>query len=715
MTDIKDLKIIQKLNRNDLGIKLFIGIIFWICLALFLNFRQIKVPILELNSNAKNYVVAQVDFDFPDDEITLILKQKNISRIHSIYFINAKEIKQKRIDLEEYLIHNQSWKNIASITYEGICEVADQFENILMKSRFTDVTTFKTLKKFKINIRDYLALNVLTEDPLILPKGYLSILAKKIVNKSGITNETINFISDYFEKNDYILREDHFTQNRIKKCLEKKIPQQYTHVSLGELIIAEKAKVTPRHLVMIQSMKDALSKKTKIFEPLTLLGNFFISFIFIFLSFLYVKIEYSKLLKSLKQISLLVTIMLLTLLFAKITEYIILKSNTTIAEATKYPIIVPFAALLFSVLFNIRTSLFFSTLLSILLSVVLAVKHSDFLIVNFLASLIVIISTRCLRKRTEVFGVCAKSMLGVTGIIISLFFINNRIFNISLVANLMSAFFALVVIGIMVVGLLPVLESFFDVLTDITLMEYMDSNSELLRRLTLEIPGSYQHSLVLANLAESAAHDIKANALFCRVATLYHDIGKLNNPNYFIENQGSGINIHQLLTPLESAQVIISHVIDGEMLGKKYRLPKKIIDVIKQHHGTTLVYYFFRKEVELKGKDSIDAAQFRYPGPKPQTKEAAIIMIADSVEAASRSLEKTCEKNLNTLVNKIVNEKAEDGQFDDCSLTFEELKIVKRSIVKTLMLTRHVRIKYPDKKEEKLNIYLEPYCVDKSI
>jgi hypothetical protein len=355
--------------------------------------------------------------------------------------------------------------------------------------------------------------------------------------------------------------------------------------------------------------------------------------------------------------------------------------------------------------------------LSIILSVTLAIDHSAFLITNIVTSLIVIVTTRSLRKRTEVFIVCGKCMVGAVPIILSLFFINNRTFNVSLFTNMIGSFIALLIIGIIVVGLLPVLETVFDVLTDITLMEYLDPNNELLRRLTLEVPGSYQHSLVLGNLAEAAAQKIKANALFCKVAALYHDIGKLINPNYFIENQNEGINIHQLLTPLESAHVIISHVLDGEMLGKKYRLPRKIIDIIKQHHGTTLVYYFFRKELELRKENSlkIDQNLFRYPGPKPKSKEAAIIMIADSMEAASRSLEIISEKVLNDLVDKIVKEKAEDNQFDECCLTFEELKNVKISIVKTLMLTRHVRIKYPEKKENKLGLYLEPYYVDKSI
>jgi putative nucleotidyltransferase with HDIG domain len=395
----------------------------------------------------------------------------------------------------------------------------------------------------------------------------------------------------------------------------------------------------------------------------------------------------------------------LSLLFAKTVELVLLQSNSFVLEAVRYPIIVPFAALLFSILFNSRISLFFSTFLSIILGVTLAVDHAYFLVINLVTSLIVIITTRSLRKRTDVFGVCGECLLGVIPIILAYSFINNRLWSISLLTNFISSLICLLVIGILVVGLLPALESTFNVLTDITLMEFMDPNNELLRRLTLEIPGTYQHSLVLGNLAEAAALSIKADGLFCRVATMYHDIGKLNNPNYFTENQGPGaVNIHQLLTPLESAQVIISHVKDGEMLAKKYRLPQPFIDILKEHHGTTLVYYFYHKEIELKDNNpsKVDSNAFRYPGPKPKSKESAIIMIADGVEAASRSLEVVNEDTLSEMINRLVNEKAQDGQFDDCCLTFEELKIVKETLVKTLLLTRHVRIKYPQVSLKKL-------------
>jgi len=718
MNILGKINIISRLKKNNLCFKLLIGLVFWFCLSLVLHFKQTRYDILELNSFAPKYIVAQVDFEFPDDEATIILKQKNMSDVNLIYFINAKEIKQKRLELEKYLIENNHWKKFPNVTYEKINDIAEVFQKILINSRFTDAKTIKKMKRFKIDVSDYFALNLVDKNDLTIPKGYFSILAKKLDSKfENLSHEVTDYVTEFFEKNEYFIRADHLTGNKIKKTVERSIPQQYTFINAGERIIDYKGKVTSRHIAMLQAMKEALSKKINLFHPIKIFGNIFMGFIILFLSVLYFKIEQPKLLRSFKELSLIVTILILTLFFAKILEYFILKSSNTLAEAFRYPIIVPFAALLFCILFNPRISLFLSFLITMILSLTLAVEHSSFLIINLITSLIVIIATRNLRRRTGVFKVCAKCMLGVMPVILAYCCASNGFACLSFFSNVFSSFITLLIIGTMVVGFLPVLETFFDVLTDITLMEYMDPNNELLRRLTLEIPGSYQHSLVLGNIAETAASEIKANALFCRVATLYHDIGKLINPNYFIENQTSKINIHQLLTPLESAQIIISHVFEGEMLAKKYRLPRPIIDIIKQHHGTTLVYYFYRKELDLKNKDlsKLDENNFRYPGPKPKTKEAAIIMIADAVEAASRSVDNVSEKSLTALVDKIVKERADDGQFDDCCLTFEELKMVKESILKTLVLTRHIRIKYPEITEEKLGIYLTSHCVDQKV
>jgi hypothetical protein len=489
-------------------------------------------------------------------------------------------------------------------------------------------------------------------------------------------------------------------QAKLRKAIDLNVLQKYTKIAAGEQIIAQGEKILPRHLAMMQAMKNALRENRNIFEPLTVIGNFILALVFIILTIMYFRIEHLKILRSLKKISLIITILILTLFFAKIIEFILLNSTFSIIEAVRYPIIVPFAAILFSILFDSRISLFFSTFLSIVLGVTLAVDHSSFLVINLVTSLIVIISIKTLRKRTDVFKVCFRCLIGVVPVILASSFINNRLFSYSYLTNFISSLFFLLIIGMLIVATLPVLENLFNVLTDITLMEFMDPNNELLRRLSLEIPGSYQHSLVVGNLSEIAAISIGANGLFCKVASLYHDIGKLNNPNFFTENQSSsGVNIHQLLTPIESAQVIISHVTEGKTLAKKYKLPQQFIDILLEHHGTTLVFYFYHKELELKGgdKSKIDEKKFRYPGPKPKTKESAIIMITDAVEAASRSIEDISFESFTKMVDKIVNDKANDHQFDDCNLTFEELKIVKESLVKTLLIAKHVRVKYPEK------------------
>ena len=259
--------------------------------------------------------------------------------------------------------------------------------------------------------------------------------------------------------------------------------------------------------------------------------------------------------------------------------------------------------------------------------------------------------------------------------------------------------------AIIVVGLLPIFESAFRVLTDINLMEYMNPNQELLQRLMIEAPGTYQHSLLLGSIAEAAAQAIGCNGLFCRVATLYHDIGKVSIAQYFTENQQTGMNIHQLLTPVESARVITSHVSEGANLARRAGLPEAFVDIIREHHGTSLVYYFYHKQLESVGHDAslVDDREFRYAGPKPRSKEAAIVMIADSFEAACRSIDEINEEILTRLIDQIVREKVEDGQFDNCPLSFEELETVKKALVRCLLSIGHFRIKYPAKVRLKMS------------
>jgi cyclic-di-AMP phosphodiesterase PgpH len=240
-----------------------------------------------------------------------------------------------------------------------------------------------------------------------------------------------------------------------------------------------------------------------------------------------------------------------------------------------------------------------------------------------------------------------------------------------------------------------ILERPFGITTHLTLLELSDTNKPLLRRLVMEAPGTYTHSMATGHLAEAAAEAVHADSLFARVASYYHDIGKIRRPHFFVENQGVE-NAHDKLSPTLSSLVITSHIKDGIEIAREYRLPATFHDVILQHHGTSLVIYFYNQITESEDHSAVLEQQFRYPGPKPQTKEAAIVMLADVVEAASRSLAKPTPARLESLVQKVIDEKLDDGQLQQSDLTFRDIARIEDSFVRTLSATLHSRIEYPD-------------------
>lgn len=248
--------------------------------------------------------------------------------------------------------------------------------------------------------------------------------------------------------------------------------------------------------------------------------------------------------------------------------------------------------------------------------------------------------------------------------------------------------------------LVPMLERIFGFTSSITLSELSDLNRPLLKELTRIAPGTFQHSLQVSNLSETAAEAIGADALLVKVAALYHDIGKVKNPQYFIENQGSFDNPHSEIDAKESADIIIKHVTDGIAMAKKSRLPSVIIDFIRTHHGTTRVEYFYQMFKEENPDIQVDEAKFTYPGPKPQTREQAIMMIADSLEAASKSLKSPSEKDIDKLVDSIIEGKIKLGQFTESDLSFRDLNTCRKVFKKMLKSIYHVRIEYPEAKEE---------------
>ena len=237
-------------------------------------------------------------------------------------------------------------------------------------------------------------------------------------------------------------------------------------------------------------------------------------------------------------------------------------------------------------------------------------------------------------------------------------------------------------------------EKAFNLVSDVSLLELSDTNSTLLKDLSNKAPGTFHHSLEVANLSETAASAIGANTLLVRVGALYHDIGKINNPSFFSENQTSRYSPHKRLTPIESAKIIIDHVSDGVLIAKKNKLPNRVIDFIKTHHGTTRVYYFFKKAIDSKDL-KFEEKDFKYPGPKPFSKETAILMMADSVEAASKSLRDPDIDQISNFVNSIIDKQVEEKQFSECQITFADIETVKKVLIKKLINIYNLRIEYP--------------------
>lgn len=250
--------------------------------------------------------------------------------------------------------------------------------------------------------------------------------------------------------------------------------------------------------------------------------------------------------------------------------------------------------------------------------------------------------------------------------------------------------------GMLTIAFLPYFEKTFNILTIFKLLELGDLSHPLLKKISVEAPGTFQHSVMVATLSENAATSIGANAVFCRVASYYHDLGKTKRPKFYVENQQNGENPHNKISPFMSTLIITSHTKDGAEMAKEYQIPKEIRDIMYEHQGTTFLAYFYNAAKKID--PNVEKEEFRYSGPKPKTKESAIIMLADSIEAAIRSLDEKSPMSMENMIRKIINGKIEDNQLSEADLTFKEIEIIIKTFVKTLVSIHHVRIKYPGQK-----------------
>ena len=363
------------------------------------------------------------------------------------------------------------------------------------------------------------------------------------------------------------------------------------------------------------------------------------------------------------------------------------------------PFIFPVSAfaIIAAMLLSVRIGIIYALVMSIF-AAMLAGARFDVFFVMVCSGFAVIINIDKIRKRSDFVSSGLKAA-GASALIVSMFYFLGGYG----LREYLKILFYCVLNGaasvIIILTLMPIFEKLFSRVTNIKLIELSDFNNPLLKRLMVEAPGTYHHSLMTAAISEAAADAIGENSLLARVGAYYHDVGKLKNPQYFIENQTGEANPHDPLTPAMSSLILFSHIKDGAALAKKYRLDKEIIDCIEQHHGTTTIHFFYHKALESNPDTNPDV--FRYPGPKPQTKTAAIIMIADSCEAAVKSLEEPTAVRIQETVDKIINNKFTDGQFSDSPITLKDLQSIGSSIVSSLISIYHARIEYKEDNDDK--------------
>lgn len=455
----------------------------------------------------------------------------------------------------------------------------------------------------------------------------------------------------------------------------------------GTLIISEGETVTEKHIAQLESL--GLIRGAHV-DYAAFIGLFLFLLILFVLVGIYLFIFVKNVYNTIPLLILLGLVVVLTLLFAIAATYF-----------SGYLIPVAMGVILIAVMFGARLAVMMNVVFALLVGLITGGDFTYF-VVALLGGMASIYAVSRVSQR----GDLAKAGLYVAGtntvaIIATFLLLGNlsleyavlREVSYGLLAGLGNGLLSSVV----AIGLLPYLESGFGLTTAITLLELSNPNQPLLRELLMKAPGTYYHSMMVGNLSEAAAERVNADPLLTRVGAYYHDIGKLKRPYFFSENQLSGENPHDKISPNLSALIIGAHPKDGVELGRKYRLPAVILNIISQHHGTSLISFFYQKALEKEGRDYVSIDKFRYEGPLPQSKEAAIIMLADAIEAGARSLSKPTSTRIEGLIRRIIKEKLNDGQMDECDLTLKELDQIGDAFVYIMSGIYHSRVEYPEK------------------
>lgn len=517
------------------------------------------------------------------------------------------------------------------------------------------------------------------------PEDLLTFINNEIIslNVQEFKPQIVSILFDLAESN--ISLNQSLTKNSIEEALANVSPnrgiieKETLIISKGELVEGDKLKI-------LESLKNEYetSSVSKTNYYLIISSYSFLVILSLLMIILFIRKFRKKIYLNINQLS---------LVFFNITLLVLITTFVVSVESS-YVFVIPICILplLLKAFFDSRIAFFVHSVTVMLLGFIVPNSY-EFIFLNIIAGVITIISSDDLYKRANLFITVGQITIVYMISYFSFFVIHEgNIDNIEIFNFLL--FMLCGLLTLFVYPLIYIYEKVFNLVSDVSLLELSDTNSPLLKELSNKAPGTFHHSMNVANLAESSANEIGANSMLARVGSLYHDIGKMNNPLYFTENQVTGANPHDKLSSLESVNIILDHVSKGVEMAKKNNLPNRIIDFIRTHHGTNVIHYFYKNDLKLNLNPNIE--DYKYSGPRPFSKETALVMMCDSVEAATKSLENPDSEKINSFVETIIDKQIGNNQFENCNITFKDIKMIKDVIKKKLANIYHIRVEYPE-------------------
>ncbi|WP_438989789.1 HD family phosphohydrolase [Polaribacter sp.] len=633
---------------------------------------------------------APFDFAIQKTEEEITIEKKQIIANAKLYFDYDSSIPNEVINV--YKRKLSALKQNDTISQEQIQEFEDigikiinnVYENgfleVISQDRVSNPNELVVVKKENV-IEDVLFKNLNNSNDVLLA------ITKGVNTKTNVyfKSEVFNILSEIITPN--ISYNASFTD----KIIDNEIGNiSYTKgkVSSGELIILKGDIVEGKKLAILNSLKSESESKvwTDSNYNWIIFGYTILVALALLMLLLFLQINRLEIYNNNNK----VTFIFFNVFIMIFIQTLVIKYNSD------YLYVVPLSVLpiVLKAFFDARLGLFTHVLTVLLLGYVVP-NSFEFIYLHIIAGIVTILTVSELYKRANLFISVAQITL--------IYMITYFAFSIIKEGNAsqinLDYFILFAINGLLsflAIILIYIYEKVFGLVSDVTLLELSNTNTKLLRELNEKAPGTFQHSMQVANLAETAANEIGANSMLVRTGALYHDIGKMVNPMYFIENQTTGVNPHNDLSPGDSAKIITDHVIKGVEIAKKYKLPDRIIDFIRTHHGTSTAYYFYKKEKEQNPGVDINIKKFQYKGPNPFSKETAILMMCDAAEAASKSLTKPTAQSINDLIDKIIDKQMTENQFLNSDVTFKEIEIIKKVIKKKLMNIYHLRVEYPE-------------------